>query len=43
MVDGEEVTRFWFAVPRPGMPVKVEKTVNGEVVHTMTMVEDRIS
>lgn len=43
VVDGEEVTRFWFAVLRPGMPVKVEKTVDGEVVHTTTMVEDGIS
>ncbi|NNC93520.1 MAG: hypothetical protein HKN80_13625 [Acidimicrobiia bacterium] len=43
VVDGDEVTRFWFAVPRPGMPVRVEQTVAGEVVQTTIMVDDRIS
>ncbi len=41
--DGESVTRFWFAVSRPGMPVKVETRVNDEVTYTMTMIEDRLS
>jgi hypothetical protein len=41
--DGESVTRLWFAVLKPGMPVKVERQVDGVVVHTMTMIEDRIS
>lgn len=43
VAEGEPVTRFWFAVLKPGMPVKVEKQVNGEVVHTMTMIDDGIS
>jgi hypothetical protein len=43
VVDGEAATRFWFAVLRPGMPVKVEHQVDGEVVHTITMIEDGIS
>jgi hypothetical protein len=42
-VDGEDVTRYWFAVLRPGMPVKVEQMVDGKVVHAMVMVEDGIS
>ena len=43
VVEEASVARFWFAVLRPGMPVKVEKQVNGEVVHMMTMIEDEIS
>ena len=43
VADGETITRFWFATGKPGMPVKVETRVNGEVTYEMSMVVDEIS
>jgi len=40
--DGQrEVNRFWFARALPGPPLCFEKTVNGQLVHRMTMVRAR--
>lgn len=43
-VTGQDQTSvFWFATARPGMPVKVETTVDGEVVYRMVIIEDTVS
>lgn len=41
--DGESLTRFWFATTKPGMPIKVERRVGGELVYEMSMVGDELS
>ena len=41
--NGESVSRFWFATTRPGMPVKVETRVGGEISYEMAMTGDEIS
>jgi hypothetical protein len=40
--DGETVSRFWFATTRPGMPVKVETRVGGEITYEMAMAGDEV-
>ncbi len=43
-VEGDaSVNRFWFATTRPGMPVKVETRVGGEVTYEMSMIGDEVS
>lgn len=39
--DGEK-SRFWFAVDRPGMPVKIQTHVGERVTSTVTMIEDTV-
>ena len=41
--QGDSVDRFWFAVDRPGMPVKVEKQSAGRVTSTVTMIDDTVT
>ncbi len=41
--DGADVTTFWFAHARPGMPVKVVEVVSDQVTETATMVADERS
>lgn len=40
--NGESVSRFWFATTRPGMPVKVETRVGGEISYEMAMTGDEV-
>jgi len=39
--DGPSVSRYWFDPARPGPPIELVQTVNGELVSRMVMVEDR--
>lgn len=39
--DGDRVDTFWFATAAPGMPLKFEEHVAGEVVYSSTAIEDR--
>ena len=39
---GDQVTTFWFAVDRPGMPVRVETRSKGRVTSAMEMVGDSV-
>ena len=39
-VDGDEVDTFWFAIAAPGMPLRFEKRVAGELVFSSTAIED---
>ena len=41
-VDGDEVETFWFARAIPGMPVRTERRVGGEVVERVTMLSSGI-
>lgn len=41
--DGADVTTFWFARSRPGMPVKVVEVVGDQVTETATLVADERS
>jgi hypothetical protein len=38
LVDGSTVDTFWFAVDLPGMPVRFNKTENGTITSTTTMI-----
>lgn len=40
--EGEDVTTFWFAKGRPGMPVRVTSATRGVVTSTAVMVSDRV-
>lgn len=40
--DGDEVDTFWFAKVAPGMPLKFEERVAGELVYASTAIEDRL-
>jgi len=40
--DGDAISTFWFAKTAPGMPLKFEERVNGELVYSSTALEDRI-
>lgn len=40
-VDGDTVDQFWFALERPGAPVRMEERVNGELVYSSTAIEER--
>jgi hypothetical protein len=40
--DGDAVSTFWFAKTAPGMPLKFEERVNGELVYSSTALEDRV-
>ncbi len=42
MDDGASVTRFWFDVDRPGMPVRVETRHGEQVTFTMEMISDSV-
>lgn len=39
-VDGDTVDTFWFARAAPGMPLRYEQRVNGELVYSLTVIED---
>ena len=41
-VDGDGVETFWFARAIPGMPVRTERRVRGEVVERVTMLASGI-
>jgi len=38
--DGDEVDTFWFAKAAPGMPLRIESRVGGDVVFSSTAIED---
>jgi hypothetical protein len=38
--DGEEVSTFWFARSAPGMPLKYESRVNGELVFSSVALQN---
>ncbi len=40
VTDGPTTDVYWFAVDKPGMPVKVETTSPGGVAYRMTMIND---
>jgi hypothetical protein len=40
-VNGDEVDTFWFAISRPGAPVRFEKRVAGDLVFSSTAIEER--
>ena len=40
VTDGPTTDTYWFAVDKPGMPVKVETTSPGGVAYRMTMIND---
>ncbi len=40
VTDGPTTDVYWFAVDKPGMPVKVETTAPGGVTYRMTMIND---
>jgi hypothetical protein len=39
-VDGETVDTFWFAISAPGMPLRFEQRVEGELVFSSTAIQD---
>jgi hypothetical protein len=39
-VDGETIDTFWFATAAPGMPLRFEKRIGGELVFSSTAIED---
>jgi len=39
-VDGDSVDTFWFATSAPGMPLRFEKRVRGELVYSSTAIEN---
>ena len=41
-VDGDAVDTFWFALARPGAPVRIESRVRGEVVFSSTAISERL-
>lgn len=42
VVDGDDLTIFWFSRRRPGMPVKVVTHQGGQLLSTSVMVSDRV-
>lgn len=42
-VDGDTVMTFWFATTAPGMPLRFEHSVRGELVDRSIAIEDRLS
>lgn len=40
-VQGDKVDTFWFALARPGAPVRIESRVGGEVVFSSTAISER--
>jgi hypothetical protein len=38
--DGDSVSTFWFARSAPGMPLRYEERVNGQVVFSSTAIEN---
>jgi hypothetical protein len=38
--DGDALSTFWFAKTAPGMPLKFDERVNGELVYSSTALED---
>jgi hypothetical protein len=38
--DGDSVDTFWFATTAPGMPLRFEERVRGELVYASTAIED---
>ena len=40
-VKGDTVDTFWFALARPGAPVRIESRVGGEVVFSSTSISER--
>jgi hypothetical protein len=40
-VDGDTIDTFWFARSAPGMPLRYEQHVGGELVFSSTAIEDR--
>ena len=41
-VTGDAVDTFWFALARPGAPVRIESRVSGEVVFSSIAIEERL-
>jgi len=41
VTDGPTTDVYWFAIDKPGMPVKVETTAPGGVAYRMTMINDK--
>ncbi|HYK96690.1 MAG TPA: hypothetical protein VE011_12635 [Candidatus Dormibacteraeota bacterium] len=39
-VDGDTVDTFWFATSAPGMPLRFEERVKGELVYSSTAIAD---
>jgi hypothetical protein len=39
-LDGDTVDTFWFAKAAPGMPLRFEQRVDGELVFSSTAIED---
>jgi hypothetical protein len=39
-LDGDSVNTFWFAGSAPGMPLKFEERIDGELVFSSTAIED---
>lgn len=39
-VDGDTIATFWFAKAAPGMPLRFEERVGGELVYSSTAIED---
>ena len=42
VTDGPTTDVYWFAIDKPGMPVKVETTSPGGVAYRMTMINDNL-
>jgi hypothetical protein len=38
---GDNVDTFWFALARPGAPVRIERRIGGEVVFSATAISER--
>ena len=39
--QGDKVDTFWFALERPGAPVRIESRIGGEVVFSSTAISER--
>src|SRR5258708_3125487 len=39
-VDGDTIDTFWFATSAPGMPLRFEQHVKGQLVFSSTAIED---
>lgn len=42
-VDGDAVDTFWFALSRPGAPVRFEKRKGGELLFSSTVIDERMA
>lgn len=40
--QGDKVDTFWFALARPGAPLRIESRVGGEVVFSSTAISERL-